>query len=571
MSLRSDRWVQGDDEVALDSRVALKMGGANVDAHGGRPIIGIANSASDLNPCNQPLAELVTPLREAIDAAGGIAVEFPVMSLGEDLMKPSAMLYRNLVAMEIEESLRSQPIDAVVVLAACDKSVPGALMGAFSTNLPCLLMVSGPRPVARFQGRRIGTGTDLWRMWDERRRGNLSDEQWSELERVLTLGKGSCNTMGTASSMGAIGEALGLAWPGSTSIPAGDRRHRDVARHVGTRIVQLVRDRVSASDQVSQASLDNALVVLSAMGGSTNAIIHLTAMARRLGRTLDLDMVDRAGRTVPVIVDIEPSGTGLMEDLDDAGGVPCVMGALGDLLDVSVVLANGATVGDVQAAAPAPNGIVRERVSPIDAAGAFRVVRGNLAPDGALIKRSAALPSLLAHRGPAYVMHGAHDVTRRTGRDATAASDAVLVLSGAGPVGGPGMPEWGMIPIPEPLLDQGITDMVRVTDARMSGTSFGTVFLHVAPEGAVGGVIGLVRDGDFIEVDADAGVINLEVSDEELASRRLGRDLNRAVQRGYVELYRRHVNQAPNGCDFDFLALESGQRPHLDEPVVGRS
>ncbi len=571
MSLRSDRWVRGDDEVALDSRVALRMGGAEVDARGGRAIIGIANSASDLNPCNQPLADLIAPLREAIAAAGAIPVEFPVLSLGEDLMKPSSMLYRNLLSMELEESVRSQPLDALVILAACDKSVPGALMGTFSTNVPCLLMVSGPRPVAVFEGRKIGTGTDLWRMWDERRRGDLSDEQWSDLERALTLGKGSCNTMGTASSMGAIGEALGLAWPGSTSIPSGDPRHVEVARHVGTRIVELVGSGVTASTQVSQASIENALVVLGGLGGSTNAVIHLTAMARRLGHRLDLSMVDRVGRSVPVIVDIEPSGKGLMEDLDAAGGVPTVMAALGDLLDGGVVLADGRTTAQVQAQAPTASGIVHDRDDPVDADGAFRVVRGNLAPDGALIKRSAATKSLLRHRGPAYVMHGADGVARRTGADASAPPDAVLVLSGTGPVGGPGMPEWGMIPIPAPLLERGVTDMVRVTDARMSGTSFGTVYLHVAPEGAIGGPIGLVRDGDLINVDADAGVLEVEVSDGELASRRALSDEGRPVRRGYVELYRRHVSQAPAGCDFDFLALETGQRPHLDEPVVGRS
>jgi dihydroxy-acid dehydratase len=571
MSLRSDRWVRGDDEVALDSRVALRMGGAEVDARGGRAIIGIANSASDLNPCNQPLADLIAPLREAIAAAGAIPVEFPVLSLGEDLMKPSSMLYRNLLSMELEESVRSQPLDALVILAACDKSVPGALMGTFSTNVPCLLMVSGPRPVAVFEGRKIGTGTDLWRMWDERRRGDLSDEQWNDLERALTLGKGSCNTMGTASSMGAIGEALGLAWPGSTSIPAGDPRHVEVARNVGTRIVELVGSGVTASTQVSQASIENALVVLGGLGGSTNAVIHLTAMARRLGHRLDLAMVDRVGRSVPVIVDIEPSGKGLMEDLDAAGGVPAVMAALGDLLDESVVLADGRTTAQVQAQAPTASGIVHDRDNPVDADGAFRVVRGNLAPDGALIKRSAATKSLLRHRGPAYVMHGADGVAQRTGADATASPDAVLVLSGTGPVGGPGMPEWGMIPIPAPLLERGVTDMVRVTDARMSGTSFGTVYLHVAPEGAIGGPIGLVRDGDLINIDADAGVLEVEVSDSELASRRAVSDEGRPVRRGYVELYRRHVSQAPAGCDFDFLALETGQRPLLDEPVVGRS
>ena len=571
MTLRSDRWVRGDDEVALDSRVALKMGGASVKAAGGRPIIGLANSSSDLNPCNQPLADYIAPLREGIESAGGFAVEFPVISLGEDLMKPSSMLYRNLLAMEVEESVRSQPIDGIVILAACDKSIPGALMGAFSTNVPCLLVVSGPRPVATFQGRRIGTGTDLWRLWDERRRGELSDEAWADLEVALALGKGTCNTMGTASSMGAIGEALGLAWPGSTSIPAGDPRHLEIARRVGERIVALVQSGDAISTQVTQESVDNALTVLGALGGSTNAVIHLTAMARRLGLALDLDAVDRVGRGVPVIVDVEPSGTALMEDLDDVGGVPTVLGALGELLHGESVLADGRTMADVQAHALAPKGPVRERSDPVDAAGAFRVVRGNLAPDGALIKRSAATASLLRHTGPAFVMRSADEVTQRTGADSTAAANAVLVLSGAGPVGGPGMPEWGMIPIPTPLLDQGVTDMVRVTDARMSGTSYGTVFLHAAPEGAVGGPIGLVRDGDVITVDADAGTIDVAISSDEMAARRSHRDQIPAVKRGYVELYRRHVTQAPAGCDFDFLALEPGQRPFLEEPVVGRS
>ncbi len=571
MNLRSDRWVQGDDEVALDSRVALRMGGADVDARGGRPIIGIANSASDLNPCNQPLAELVAPLRESIAAAGGISVEFPVISLGEDLMKPSSMLYRNLLAMEIEESVRSQPIDALVVLAACDKSIPGALMGAFSTNVPCLVLVSGPRPVAQFEGRRIGTGTDLWRLWDARRAGELSDERWSALEKALALGKGSCNTMGTASSMGVICEGLGLAYPGSTSIPAGDARHVDVARNVGARIVQLVHDGTKLTDQISQYSIGNAVTLLGAIGGSTNAVIHLTAMARRLGLRLDLEMIDRTGRNVPVLVDVEPTGSALMEDLDAVGGVPTIMGALGDLLHADVVLADGRTTGDVQAHAPAPKEPVHALDDPVDANGAFRVVRGNLAPDGALIKRSAATSALLRHRGPAYVMHDTEEVTRRTGPDSTASSDAVLVLSGAGPIGGPGMPEWGMIPIPSPLLERGVTDMVRVTDARMSGTSFGTVFLHVAPEGAADGVIGLVRDGDVITVDADAGLIDVDISAAELALRRSQREQTGPVRRGYVELYRRHVTQAPAGCDFDFLALEPGRQPHLDEPVVGRS
>lgn len=571
MTLRSDRWVKGDNEVALDSRVALRMGGAPVDAAGGRPIIGIANSSSDLNPCNQPLADMVAPLKEGVARAGGIAVEFPVMSLGEDLMKPSSMLYRNLVAMELEESLRSQPLDGIIVLAACDKSVPGALMGAFSTNLPTLLLVSGPRPVATFEGRRIGTGTDLWRLWDKRRSGELSDERWSELERALTLGKGSCNTMGTASTMGALAETLGISWPGSTTVPAGDPRHVEIARHVGARCVELVQLGHSAASQVTREALENALVVLAAIGGSTNAVIHLTAIARRLGYDLTLDDIDRVGRATPVLVDVEPSGSALIEDLDAAGGMPSVFRVLGTHLHGDTELADGRSMKQVQLDAAVPGAVIHELTDPVDREGAFRVVRGNLAPDGALIKRSAATPRLLSHRGPAYVIATAEDLNERTGSESTCPDDAVLVFGGIGPIGGPGMPEWGMIPIPEPLLERGITDMVRVTDARMSGTSFGTVYLHVAPEGAAGGAIGLVRDGDMIRVDAELGEIELEVSDEELTRRRAEAETPVDSGRGYLGLYRRHVTQAPDGCDFDFLVQPRGEGPRLDEPVVGRS
>ncbi len=570
MSLRSDRWIRGDTEVALDSRVALRMGGATVDRLGGRPVIGIANSASDLNPCNQPLGELLSSLKEGVNKAGGLALAFPVMSLGEDLMKPTAMLYRNLVAMELEESIRSQPVDAVIILAACDKSVPGALMGAFSANVPTLLLVSGPRPVAVFEGRRIGTGTDLWRLWDQRRAGDVSDERWSELETALTLGKGTCNTMGTASSMGAIAEVLGLAWPGSTSIPAGDPRHHEIARQLGQRSVELVHQGLTASRQVSPDALHNALVVLSAMGGSTNAVIHLTALARRLGRDVSLEEVDRLSRSTPVLIDVEPSGAALMDDLDAAGGVPTLLKVLGNRLNPEVMMADGTTTGETQSLARGANGVVRELDNPVDAEGAFRVVTGNLAPDGALIKRCAATPSLLVHRGPAYVIGSYEELEERTGPNAQCPENAVLILRGVGPVGGPGMPEWGMIPIPQPLLVRGVTDMVRVTDARMSGTSFGTVYLHVAPEAAIGGPLDLVRDGDVIYVNADEGVIRLEIDDVELAARRsIPREFTN--RRGYLELYRRHVMQAPDGCDFDFLVQPRGVSPQLVEPVVGRS
>jgi len=569
MRLRSQAWFSGDNDVALDARVALAMGG-NARPTSTTPVIALANSSSDLNPCNQPLRDLVPALREGIVAAGGLAVELPVMSLGEDIMKPAAMLYRNLVAMELEESLRSQPIDGVIVMAACDKSVPAGLMGAFSTDLPTLLVMSGPRPSAHFRGRRVGTGTDLWRAWDDRRAGRLSDEEWAEFEVALTLGRGTCNTMGTASTMGILCETLGLAWPGSTSMPAGDERHLAVARQVGQRIVDMVRRDLRPSS-LGRSAFENATRVLSAVGGSTNAVIHLTAMAHRLGVDLTLDDFDAAGRQVPVIVDIEPTGQGLMEDYDLAGATPSVWRALGDLLDADALSASGESLRDVAATAPAPGSVIRALDDAIDPAGALRVVYGNLAPDGAVIKRCAATPALLTHRGPALVLRSAAEAEALALSDDEIDPSSVLVLSGAGPVGGPGMPEWGMVSLPPRVLARGVTDMVRVTDARMSGTSFGTVFLHCAPEAAVGGPLGLVRNGDMISVDADAGTLQVEVDDQELSRRRNEMAISTPPTRGYISFYSAHVMQAPQGCDFDFLAGTPGVPPRLIEPVVGRS
>lgn len=569
MTLRSQAWFSGESDVALDARVALAMGG-NVRASNDTPVIGLANSSSDLNPCNQPLRDLVPALREGIESAGGVAVEFPVMSLGEDIMKPAAMLYRNLVAMEVEESLRSQPLDGVIVMAACDKSVPAGLMGAFSTDLPTLLVMSGPRPSATFRGQRIGTGTDLWRAWDERRAGRLSDEEWAEFETALTLGRGTCNTMGTASTMGILCETLGLAWPGSTSVPAGDPRHLENARLAGQRMVQLVREDVRPSS-IGRRGFVNAARVLSAIGGSTNAVIHLTAMARRLGVELGLQDFDEAGRRVPVLVDIEPSGRGLMEDFDRAGATPSLWRSLGDVLEGGALTATGASLADVAQRAPSPGRVIRSLEDPLDAAGALRVVYGNVAPDGAVIKRSAATPSLLRHRGPAIVLGSAAEAEAFALRTDDVDPASVLVLAGAGPIGGPGMPEWGMVSLPASVVARGITDMVRLTDARMSGTSFGTVFLHVAPEAAVGGPIALVRNGDVIAVDADGGTVHLEVDDAELSRRRNELAPPAPAVRGYISFYNAHVMQAPEGCDFDFLAGTPGQAPRLIEPVVGRS
>jgi dihydroxy-acid dehydratase len=571
--LRSDAWIVGDDEAALEHRAALRSAGLEVDPGGGRPVIGIANSASEFNPCNLPLRDLRPAVRAGVRAAGGVAVEFPVISLGEDLMMPTAMLYRNLLAIEIEEMTRSHPVDGLILLANCDKTVPGALMGAASTNLPTLVITGGARPPARFRGRRLGTGTDLWRLWDERRAGRLDDAGWREAEQALSCGQGACNTMGTASTMGILAEVLGFALPGSSTVPTGDERALAAAEDAGRRIVEMVRADARPSMVCGSASLRNALRVLNAIGGSTNAVIHLAALAGRLGLDWALEDVDRLGRAIPLLADVEPCGAGLMQDFDAAGGVPALIGVLGELLEGQALLADGRRVADVARRATASGGVIRSLDQPLARGGAFRVVRGSLAPDGAVLKVPAATPGLLRHRGRAVIFEGYEEMRRRV-EDPNLAVDAtsVLVLRGCGPVGGPGMPEWGMIPIPARLVAEGVRDMVRVTDARMSGTSFGTVFLHVAPEGAVGGPLALVEEGDEIAVDADAGRLDLLVEPSELARRQAAwRPPASPHRRGWPALYRAHVTQAPKGCDLDFLEAPTPADRVFVEPVVGRS
>lgn len=573
-ALRSDVWFSGGDETSLLHRAALGAGvGARIDAGGDRPVIGIANSSSELNPCNLPLGALARAVKEGVWAAGGTPAEFPTMSLGEDLMKPSAMLYRNLLAMEIEETLRSYPLDGVVILAGCDKTVPGALMGAVSADLPAIVVTSGARSPAVFRGRRIGTGTDLWRLWDDRRAGLLDEAGWAELEGCLSGERGTCNTMGTASTMALVTEALGLMLPGASTIPAGASKAAETAFEAGRRVVALVAEDLRPSRLLTEAAFANAVRVLNAVGGSTNAVIHLAAIAGRAGVPLSLRDIERLGSQVPVVADIEPSGSGLMQDLDAAGGLPTVMRSIREVLELSAGTVGGVTLEEVVNAAPEPSGAIRDAGSPLMEGGAFVVVRGSLAPDGALLKRSAASPVLLAHRGPAVVFNGYEEMLARVDDPALAvAADSVLLLAGGGPIGAPGMPEWGMVPIPAKLLARGVRDMVRVTDARMSGTSFGTVFVHAAPEGAVGGPIGLARDGDMVRVDAIRGEIELEVGAEELGRRRAGwRAPSSPHLRGWPALYQRHVTQAPEGCDLDFLSAPTPAHRIFVAPVVGRS
>jgi dihydroxy-acid dehydratase len=571
--LRSQAWLAGDDEVALEHRVALASAGLSVRKDGSQPVIGIANSASELNPCNLPLRELAVAVKAGIEEAGGVGAEFGTISLGEDLMKPSAMLYRNLLAIEIEEMVRANPLDGLVVLANCDKSVPGALMGAISANIPTVLVTGGSRPVARFRGQPVGTGTALWRMWDERRAGRLDDADWAAFEQCLSCGRGACNTMGTASSMAVLSEVLGLMVPGSASIPAGEERGRDAARAAGQAAVRAVRADRRPQSLLTGDAFANAIIALHAIGGSTNAVIHLAAMAGRAGVPFALEDIRKLGESVPVLADIEPSGSGLMPDFDQAGGVPTLLRELAAWLHAGARTVTGQTIGDVIAAAAPASGAIRPASAPLREGGAFGVVAGSLAPDGAVIKTSAATPGLLRHRGPAIVFHGYADMLARIDDPALPATpQSVLVLAGCGPVGVPGMPEWGMIPIPARLVQAGVTDMVRITDSRMSGTSFGTVVLHAAPEAAVGGPLGLVRDGDVISLDVPAGTIELEVSADELDRRRTGWTPPPSPHlRGWPALYARHVLQAPDGCDLDFLRAPTPAHRNFVEPVVGRS
>jgi dihydroxy-acid dehydratase len=555
-------------------RVALRSSGLPV-GDGGRPVIGIANSASDLNPCNLPLRALAGAVRRGVIDAGGIPAEFGTISLGEDLMKPSAMLYRNLLAIEIEEMIRSNPLDGIVILANCDKTVPGAIMGAASADIPTVVVTGGAREPARFRGQRIGSGTALWRLWDERRTGLVSDGDWADLEACLDCGAGACNTMGTASTMALMAETLGLMIPGSGTIPAGDPAALTAAREAGRCAVAAVGRDLTPSAVLSPAAFGNAIRVLHAVGGSTNAVIHLAAIAGRAGVPFPLEDIGRLGAKVPVLADVQPSGTGLIQDFHAAGGLPALLAELEPLLDLATVTVTGSSMGEIVAAAPAaaPGGAIRRLEDPLHTGGAFAIVRGSLAPEGAIVKTSAATPALLRHRGPAVVFRGYEDMRRRVDDPGLPVTpDSVLVLAGCGPVGVPGMPEWGMIPIPAKLAAAGVTDMVRVTDARMSGTSFGTVFLHAAPEAAIGGPLALAGDGDPIAVDAAAGTIELEVPAAEMSRRAAAWQPPTSPHlRGWPALYRDHVLQAPEGCDLDFLRAPTPAHRRFVEPVVGRS
>lgn len=570
--LRSARWFQPDNDIGFQHRAALRAEGFSRQAFSGRPVIGICNSWSELNNCNLHLRAVAEAVKRGVWAAGGFPLEFMTISLGEELMMPTTMLYRNLMAMDVEEMIRSNPIDGVVLLCGCDKTTPAQLMGAASADVPAIMFSGGPMLRGMWRNQELGSGTDLWKYWDERRAGRLGENEWQELEGCYSRSAGHCNTMGTASTMTSLAEALGMMLPGTASIPAPDSRRLAAAELAGRRIVEMVREGLRPSKILTPEAFDNAIRVLLALGGSTNAVIHLVAIAGRRGITLPLKKFDELSRQIPVIVNLRPSGQYLMEDFFYAGGVPAVIREILPLLKGDALTVTGKTLAENVSNAKCYNrDVIRPSDQPLHPQGALAVLYGNLAPDGAVIKTSAATPRLTQHTGRAVVFEGYEEMLGRID-DPSLEVDAsnVLVLKNAGPVGVPGMPEWGMIPVPAKLLKQGVEDMVRISDSRMSGTSFGTVALHISPEAAVGGPLAAVQTGDRIRLDVERRRLDLEITEGELR-RRLGswRPVPPRYRRGYYTMFVKHVLQAHEGCDFDFLRAQPGDEPY--EPQIGRS
>jgi dihydroxy-acid dehydratase len=567
--LRSAAWFEAPGEPGLAHRASLKSEGISQQAISNRPVVGIANSWSEFVSCNLHFRGLAEAVKRGVLQAGGLPLEFPTISLGEVLMKPTTMLYRNLMAMDVEESIRAYPMDAVVLLVGCDKTIPAALMGAASVDLPTIVVTAGPAQAGFFCGREVSGGTDVWHYTDEYRAGRMSAAEYEELEAALTPSAGHCSEMGTASTMSTLVEVLGLALPGSAAVPAVDARRAAGAEAAGRRAVEIAQAGPRPSQLLSAESFDNAITMLAAIGGSTNAIVHLLALAGRAGVPLTLTRFDRIFRQTPLLTNVRPSGRHLFEDVHRAGGVPAVVKELLPLMHADAPTVTGHSLGENVAAAKVHDrDVIASLDQPYRAHGAIAVLHGSLAPNGAVIKRSAATGGLEKHVGPAVVFDDIDDLSRRIDDpDLDVRPESVMVLQNGGPKGAPGMPEWGQLPIPAKLLRAGIADMVRISDARMSGTAYGTVVLHVAPESAVGGPLGLVRSGDLIELDVEAGTVDLKVDDRELRARAAAfRPPVPKYRRGYGALYLEHVLQADQGCDFDFLRKlpdEEAQRDPL--------
>ena len=567
-SLRSHRWYGPDDLRSFGHRSRTKQMGLHRDEFVGKPVIGIINTWNEMNTCHTHFPQRVQDVKRGVLSAGGFPVELPAMSLGEQLMKPTAMMYRNFLAMEVEELLRSYPIDGAVLMGGCDKTTPGVLLGTISMNLPCIYVPGGAMLRGHWRGETLGSGTDAWKYWDERRSGKLDTKSWFEIEDGIARSPGTCMTMGTAATMMSMADALGMSLPGASSIPAVDSNHNRMASLSGRRAVDLVWQDIKPTDILTEQAFENAIKVQMAIGGSTNAIIHLTALARRAGVPLDLEIFDRISQGIPLLANIKPSGKYVMEDFYYAGGLTALMKRLEESLNLETVTINGKTLHDnLEGTEVFNEDVIRPLENPVSTAGGTAVLRGSLAPDGAVIKPTAAEKRLWKHRGSAVVFKDIRDLKARVdSEDLEVTADSVLVLQNAGPVGGPGMPEWGQLPIPKKLLNQGVRDVIRISDARMSGTSYGACVLHVSPEAALGGPLGLVKDGDEIELDVEKRRLDLLVSQSELDTRRRRWEPPESkASRGYAKLYADHVTQAHEGCDFDFLQGTPGETP---EPEI---
>ena len=565
--LRSRRWFAAQDMRGFAHRQRMQQMGLRRDDVMGRPIVAILNTWSDLSPCHAHLRERAEAVKRGVLMAGGMPFELPALSLGEVMVKPTTMLYRNLLAMEAEELLRSHPVDGAVLIGGCDKTTPGLVMGAISMGIPAIFCPAGPMLNDRYRGQAVGAGTHTRKFWDELQAGQLAPDEWVQLEQRMTRSPGTCNTMGTASTMTAMVEALGLTLPGASSIPAMDANHPRMAASCGERIVAMIAEDLRPQHILTRGSFMNALAVQMALGGSTNAAVHVIAMARRAGVSLSLADLDDMARRVPVLANLFPSGNALMEDFYYAGGLPALMNRIREHLSLDEATVSGHPLRAQLEGRPVLDAeIIRPLDRPVSSQGALAVLRGNLAPEGAVIKPSAANPALLRHRGRALVFDDQPQMlAAMADPELDVDEGSVLVLRNAGPVGAPGMPEWGNLPIPKKLLQRGVRDMLRLSDARMSGTHYGTCVLHISPESAVGGPLALVQTGDWIEIDVDARRLHLDVSDEELARRRAAwQPPPPAATRGWTRLYQQHVTQAHEGCDLDFL---QGPDP-TPEPVI---
>jgi dihydroxy-acid dehydratase len=565
--LRSHRWYGAPGLRTFGHRSRTAQMGYSPADYAGKPVIAVINTWSDISPCHSHFRARAEEIKRGIWQAGGFPVELPALSLSENFQKPTTMLYRNLLAMEVEELLRSYPADGAVLMGGCDKTTPALLLGAISMNLPAIFVPAGPMLRGDWRGQTLGSGSDVWKYWAELRAGKLEESAWTELESGIARSAGTCMTMGTAATMMSAAEVLGFTLPGASAIPAVDSRHARMATLAGRRIVEMVWEDLKPSDLLSPQALDNAVITVLALGGSTNAVIHLIALARRAGIPLQLERFDQLSRETPVLANLRPTGTFLMEDFFYAGGLPALLAALGDRLDLSCRSVSGRTLGaDIAGAQVYDARVIRSPSEAIAPSGGLAILRGNLAPDGAVIKPLAAAPHLLEHSGPALVFEDYGELLAKIddpALDVDAAS--VLVLRNAGPKGGPGMPEWGQLPIPKKLLAQGVRDMLRISDARMSGTSYGACVLHVAPEAFVGGPLGSIQTGDIIELSVRERRLSVRLDDSELERRRALRPPPRArFPRGYGRLFLEHIQQANDGCDFDFLLGTD----RIEEPAI---